>query len=97
MESRYRGSTSTFSQINVTPLTDVFLVLLVIMILIVPLTSKAALKVNMSGDGSGEKNGEVTTLVADVFANGSIMLNGRSISPTRCENIQKAIESEKKR
>ena len=34
-----------FSEINVTPLTDVFLVLLVIMILIAPLIDKSDLKI----------------------------------------------------
>jgi len=39
------GGGGTFTEINVTPLTDVFLVLLVIMILIAPLIDKSDLKI----------------------------------------------------
>src|SRR5215469_1602346 len=41
-----------FTEINVTPLTDVFLVLLVIMILIAPLVNQTVLKVNAPANGT---------------------------------------------
>ena len=45
----------TFTEINVTPLTDVFLVLLVIMILVAPLVNQTVLKVDPPQQSSSQQ------------------------------------------
>lgn len=70
-----------FTEINVTPLTDVFLVLLVIMILIAPLVNQAVLKVDPPGqsaktDKPPEKEVKID---CDVLKTGEIKINGKVV------------------
>lgn len=85
-----------FSQINVAPLTDVFLVLLVIMMLIIPLAEQTSLKVSAPSTVPG---GETKTpdLTANIYQNGQIKLNGKLITPPDGKTVQSAIEKEQKR
>jgi biopolymer transport protein ExbD len=88
----------TFSEINVTPLTDVFLVLLVIMIIVAPLTTSTVLKVSapqvpgaltINPDDLEEK--QVSVLVS---ADGAVSVNGASVQPVTTETIQEKIKAE---
>lgn len=86
----------TFTEINVTPLTDVFLVLLVIMILIAPLVNQAVLKVSpptISHDPPppDDKRPKINV---DVLANGEIHLNDVNIVPPETPKIMEAIKAE---
>lgn len=85
-----------FNQINVAPLTDVFLVLLVIMMLIIPLSEQASLKVSAPDTGRGGKP-DAATITANVYQNGQIKLNGTLVTPADSKSIQTAIEKEQKR
>lgn len=85
-----------FNQINVAPLTDVFLVLLVIMMLIIPLSEQASLKVSAPDTGRGGKP-DAATITANVYQNGQIKLNGTLVTPADSKSIQTAIEREQKR
>ncbi|MCC6488826.1 MAG: biopolymer transporter ExbD [Candidatus Hydrogenedentes bacterium] len=49
-----RGRTSVLEEINITPLTDIFLVLLIIMMVVMPLYSDRQLSVNMQSVEEGE-------------------------------------------
>ena len=92
----YAKQSAYFSEINVAPLTDVFLVLLVIMMLIVPLAEERAIKVSPPGKGgTAEANAHVLT--AAISADGTIKINGTKISPASSSSIQREIEKEQKR
>lgn len=70
-----------FTEINVTPLTDVFLVLLVIMILIAPLVNQTVLKVEPPSQGaSKEQPKNEPHIDVDVMANGQVTVNKRPVA-----------------
>lgn len=85
-----------FTEINVTPLTDVFLVLLVIMILIAPLVNQTVLKVDPPSSSSSQQQppDKGPTINIDVTAQNTIKLNGRLISPPSTLNVMNAIREE---
>jgi biopolymer transport protein ExbD/biopolymer transport protein TolR len=66
-----------FTDINVTPLTDVFLVLLVIMILIAPLIDKSDLKIKPPETKNAKKVDESKGIFIDVDKEGQIAINGQ--------------------
>ena len=89
-----------FTDINVTPLTDVFLVLLVIMILVAPLMNSTVLKVDppqASANATPPKQ-EDHKIDVEVYGNGLIKINGAPVPASRPEelsyNIQQMIQSE---
>lgn len=87
----------TFTDINVTPLTDVFLVLLVIMILIAPLVNQTVLKVDPPAASSNQqqkKEDEKNKIDVLVTAGGIVKINGQPISPADSFTIQQAIHNE---
>ena len=77
-------SGETFSEINVTPWTDVFLVLLVIMILVAPLVNQTVLKVSSPvGPGCGAQTAG-PQVVVDVTKAGLVKVKAcQSILPIR--------------
>jgi biopolymer transport protein ExbD/biopolymer transport protein TolR len=85
-----------FTDINVTPLTDVFLVLLVIMILIAPLVNQTVLKVDPPSTNSSQAHqaDKGPTINVDVSAQNTIKVNGQLISPPDVFGIMKAIKTE---
>jgi biopolymer transport protein ExbD/biopolymer transport protein TolR len=68
---------TTFEEINVTPLTDVFLVLLVIMILIAPLIDKSDLKIKPPETLNAKKDDSSKAIFIDVDKAGQIAINGK--------------------
>jgi len=79
----------SFTEINITPLTDVFLVLLVIMILIAPLIDKSELKIKPPETYYATKeNSRTKTIMIDVAKDGEIAINGKKITDTTPEGIQ---------
>jgi biopolymer transport protein ExbD/biopolymer transport protein TolR len=87
-----------FTEINVTPLTDVFLVLLVIMILIAPLVNQAVLKVEPPSQGAAKPNEEKGPKIdVHVAANGTITLNGQVVNPPSTEGVTRAIQAEQQK
>lgn len=96
--SLYASKNQTFSQINITPLTDVMLVLLVIMILLAPLTSKTVLKVGIPQTGKAVSTKEKDdSIKISVSKNGSVTLDGKTMISNDCVTIQKQIEAAQKR
>lgn len=84
-----------FTEINVTPLTDVFLVLLVIMILIAPLVNTTVLKVEPpKRGGSPSPPSKGPKIDVTVTASGQIMLNGKPVNPPDTTGVAAAIKSE---
>ncbi|MBI3590722.1 MAG: biopolymer transporter ExbD [Candidatus Melainabacteria bacterium] len=84
------GGRQTFSEINITPLTDVFLVLLIIMILIAPLINQSSLKVEPPVAQHGKAEQQNKTITVEVSKDGIIAINGVKISDERTpvERIQ---------
>jgi len=68
-----------FEEINVTPLTDVFLVLLVIMILIAPLIDKSDLKIKPPETRNAKKDDASKAIFIDVDKDGSIAVNSKKL------------------
>lgn len=88
-----------FTEINVTPLTDVFLVLLVIMILVAPLVNMSVLKVDPPAQSSSkpaepEKGPKIDV---EVTKDGVVTVNKAPISPPDTMHIQQAIVAEQQR
>ncbi len=88
-----------FTDINITPLTDVFLVLLVIMILVAPLVNMSVLKVEppvaSSSHPSAPEKGP--HLDVQVSQDNTIKVNGKLITPPDTLHVQDAIVSEQQK
>lgn len=80
-----------FSEINVTPLTDVFLVLLVIMILIAPLIDKSELKIKPPETKNAKKVDESKGISIDIDKNEKIAINGTFVDSQDPEVIKQKI------
>ncbi|MBI2996338.1 MAG: biopolymer transporter ExbD [Candidatus Melainabacteria bacterium] len=80
----------TFSEINITPLTDVFLVLLIIMILIAPLINQSSLKVEPPVAQHGKAEQQNKTITVEVSKEGTIAVNGIKVSDksTQLDKVQ---------
>ena len=89
------GDRQTFSEINITPLTDVFLVLLIIMILIAPLINQSALKVEPPVAEHGKAEKENKTITIEVSKEGIIAVNGNKVSDqnTPVDTIQGLVKA----
>lgn len=91
-------SGENFTEINVTPLTDVFLVLLVIMILVAPLANQTVLKVDPPQQASSQpqkpQDDKGPKIRVDVTAQGIVNLNGVPVTPPDSLTIQDRIRQE---
>lgn len=89
----------TFTDINVTPLTDVFLVLLVIMILIAPLVNTTVLKVEppTRGGTPPKEQPKGPKIDVTVTAAGQIMLNGAAVNPPDTAGVANQIKIEQQK
>jgi biopolymer transport protein ExbD len=86
-------SAQTFDEINVTPLTDVFLVLLVIMILIAPIIDKSDLKIKPPETRNAKKDDESRGIIIDVDKEGRISINAKAVpAGVPAEELQKRID-----
>lgn len=82
------GNKKIFSEINITPLTDIFLVLLIIMMVIAPSFQSADTDITIPEINSGitieQKNAEIA-----LTANGQYFINGK---PIQAENLVSELE-----
>lgn len=89
-----------FTDINVTPLTDVFLVLLVIMILIAPLVNQTVLKVDPPQAASNQKQQQEDKgpkIEVLVTKDGQVLVNKAPVNPPDSYSIQQAIHAEQQK
>jgi biopolymer transport protein ExbD len=87
----------SFTEINVTPLTDVFLVLLVIMILIAPLVNQTVLKVTPPSSNPNVKPptpDKGPKIDVEVLASGIVKINGQSLQDPDTMAVAKVIQAE---
>ena len=82
------GGRQTFSEINITPLTDVFLVLLIIMILIAPLINQSSLKVEPPVAQHGKAEQQNKTITVEVSKEGIIAVNSVRVSDDKTDISQ---------
>jgi biopolymer transport protein TolR len=83
-------SNETLSQINVTPLVDVMLVLLVIFMVTAPILQQGV-SVNLPQVRTGSLSGESVQLVVTVTADGSVFLNDVSMPTAELPDKLKAV------
>src|ERR1041385_6318227 len=83
-------SSTTISQINVTPLVDVMLVLLVIFMVTAPIIQQGV-QVNLPQARAGPIAGKEEQLVVSVNKNGRIFLNDTQLSATELGQKMRAI------
>lgn len=87
------ASGETFTDINITPLTDVFLVLLVIMILIAPLIDKSELKIKPPETFNAKKeNTKTKTIMIDVDTQGQVAVQGKTLESNDEATIQAKLQ-----
>lgn len=76
-----KGKDALFTEINITPLTDIFLVLLIIMMVVAPTFQSSDNSISVPEINSGvtieQKNATVS-----VAKDGTMYINGKQISPT---------------
>lgn len=75
--SRERDS---FNEINITPLTDIFLVLLIIMMVIAPLLDQQGLNLTVPDMVEQSKVKETKTMTIEVTGNDKYMFGGQEVS-----------------
>lgn len=86
MSSRERES---FNEINITPLTDIFLVLLIIMMVIAPMLDQQGLNLTVPDNVEQSQVKESKTITFSVTNDDKYILDGQEISVTELEPIIK--------
>ena len=81
----------TFNEINITPLTDIFLVLLIIMMVIAPLLDQQGLNLTVPENVAEEQvQKDTKILTVDVSSDNRYSINGEEISAESLESTLKA-------
>jgi len=85
------GERKTFNEINITPLTDIFLVLLIIMMVIAPLLDQQGLNLTVPENVAQEQidNKESKILTVTVTSDNKYYIQDEEIMPTELESILK--------
>lgn len=90
---RGRRNRNGFTEINITPLTDVFLVLVIILLITAPLIQNTGLKVELPSSSSGDKPDQNKTLTIGVDKKGQFSVNGTIVPES---NLASALTKEAK-
>ena len=76
----------TFNEINITPLTDIFLVLLIIMMVIAPLLDQQGLNLPVPEMVEAENVQDTKTMTVTVTADNKYVIDGEEISSDSLES-----------
>lgn len=76
----------TFNEINITPLTDIFLVLLIIMMVIAPLLDQQGLNLTVPEMVEAENVQDTKTMTVTVTADDKYVIDGEEISSDSLES-----------
>lgn len=76
-----KGKDALFTEINITPLTDIFLVLLIIMMVVAPTFQSADKSINVPEINSGVAV-EQRNATVSVTKEGTMYINGKKINPS---------------
>ena len=77
----------SFNEINITPLTDIFLVLLIIMMVIAPMMDQQGLKLVVPQAVQQQSNKEFKTMNFEVTVDGHYILDGQEVTADDLENV----------
>lgn len=77
----------SFNEINITPLTDIFLVLLIIMMVIAPLLDQQGLNLTVPENVKAENVKEAKTINFVITNDDKFMLDGQEISAEQLESV----------
>jgi biopolymer transport protein ExbD len=97
-EDELGGDDAVFADINITPLTDIFLVLLIIFMVTSSVIvnagagAKAGLKVNLPQGGTADVSAQPTDLSVAILQDGRLVLGGDVVT---AEELKQAFESAK--
>lgn len=81
----------TFNEINITPLTDIFLVLLIIMMVIAPLLDQQGLNLTVPENVAEEQvKKDTKILTVNVSSNDKYYIDGSEVSADNIENTLKS-------
>lgn len=81
----------TFNKINITPLTDIFLVLLIIMMVIAPLLDQQGLNLTVPENVAEEQvKKDTKILTVNVSSNDKYYIDGSEVSADNLENTLKS-------
>ncbi|MBC8122384.1 MAG: biopolymer transporter ExbD [Gemmatimonadaceae bacterium] len=80
-----------FTEINITPLTDVFLVLVIILLITAPLIQNTGLKVELPTSASDDKSDQKKSLVVAIDSKGKFSINGTVVAE---DNLLSALRKE---
>lgn len=86
-----KGKDALFTEINITPLTDIFLVLLIIMMVVAPTFQSNDQSINVPEINSGVAIEQKNATVA-VAKDGKMYINGKKISPSKLTDELLAIK-----
>lgn len=89
MAGKYSHGDEAIADINVVPLVDIILVVLIIFMVTAPMIMKPSIKVNLPQAASGEQTVQ-TQLNVTIAANGSLSLNGKPADATMITNEAKS-------
>lgn len=86
------GDRKTFNEINITPLTDIFLVLLIIMMVIAPLLDQQGLNLtvpeNVAQEQKSDKESKILTV--SVTADNKYYIQDEEVLVTELDNVLKS-------
>jgi len=77
----------SFNEINITPLTDIFLVLLIIMMVIAPLLDQQGLNLTVPENVKAENIKESKTINFVITEDNKFLLNGEEVAAENLESI----------
>lgn len=90
------GRKQLFNEINITPLTDIFLVLLIIMMVVAPMLDTQGLKVSVPSVGpSKDTKEEPKTITLNINAAGQYTIDGKTVEATFLANQFRTLKSSK--
>ena len=97
MSTKKRKQRDAFTEINITPLTDIFLVLLIIMMVIAPMLDQQGLNLTVPSQHEAEKQQKESKIITvDISQAGQYSIDGQNISSDSLLNAIKTAYHEKK-
>jgi biopolymer transport protein TolR len=95
-DDEYEGGGGALADINVTPLVDVMLVLLVIFMVTAPLINQAGVEVDLPQAKTGAVKEETENATVTVEKNGTVWLDDRKFTPKEFDEKFRAVIAARK-
>jgi biopolymer transport protein ExbD len=93
---RAGGKREIFADINITPLTDIFLVLLIIMMVVAPMLDTRGLKVAVPSIGpSSETKTEPKLIKVEIDEKGAYTIDGKAVNRMHLSSQMREMKAEK--